>query len=372
MNNGAFYTVLVRDKDGNKVGLVNPLKGLKFGKRLNNYGTAEFKIKVNDPMAGTLIDLRKNYIDIFRTVPEGIAYLLQEDGDFLLQEDGFKIVLDKAGKKVWSGEMALTRALLTDDGNNWAGVECYTWFEQLYHRFTGSEVSFSQVDAGNIASSLIETTNLDNNSGITKGIIENTVPRDRTYYNQNLADAIINLSEVLSGFDFDVDNDRAFHVYNLKGADMTNSLVFQYGHNITRAEIITDFVNPTNRAIVLGEATEENNLIRVERNDIALQTEYGLYEKRLTADEVSNVNTMQDRGDAAIRKYGNALIKIDFDVVRNVTPSIDGFDVGDGVRLIIKNGMYNIDEQYRIFEWTMEIGEDNSEKLSLVLGRFTI
>lgn len=372
MNNGAFYTILVRDREGNKVGLAHPIKGLKFGKRLNNYGTAEFSIKVNDPMAGDLIDLRKNYIDIFRTVPEGIAYLLQENGDFLLQESGDKLVLDKAGKKVWSGEMAVTRSLLEANGNNWATIRCHTWFEQLYHRFTGVSRRFDGTDAGQIAAQLINETNSDSDTGIKIGIIESTVARDRTYQNQNIAEGIMNLSDVLSGFDFEVDNNRVFNVYNIMGEDKTNSLAFQYGHNTSRVEIIEDFASPANRAIVLGEAIDENNLLRVDRNDISLQSEFGLYEARMIEDDVSTESTMNDKGDALIRKYGTALIKIDFDVVRNITPSIDEFDVGDGVRLIIKDGMYNIDEEYRVFEWQMEVGTDSSEKLSLVLGKFTI
>lgn len=368
----AFYTVLVRDKDGGKVGMVHPIKGLKFGKRLNNYGSAEFSIKNNDPMAGTLIDLRKNYIDVFRTEPQGIAYLLQEDGDFLLQENGSKLILEKAGTKVWSGEMATSRAILDNGGNNWVTVGCHTWFEQLYHRFTGLSRTFTSTDAGQIAAQLVRETNEQGETGIAIGKIEQTVNRNRTYQNQNIADGIMNLSDVLSGFDFEVDNDRTFNVYNVMGEDKTNSLVFQYGHNLTRAEVIEDFASPANRAIILGEATDENNLLRVERNDVALQAEYGLYEARMTEEDVSTESTMNDKGDALIRKYGTALIKIDFDVVRNLTPSIDQFDVGDGVRLIIKDGMYNIDEEYRVFEWQMEVGTDNSEKLSLILGKFTI
>lgn len=372
MNNGAFYTILVRDKDGDKVGLAHPIKGLRFGKRLNNYGTAEFSIKVNDPMAGNLIDLRKNYIDIFRTVPQGIGYLLQENADFLLQESGDKLVLERSGTKVWSGEMAVTRALLESNGNNWATVECYTWFEQLYHRFTEFFERYQNIHAGRVLEGLLATTQAktDGDFGGIVGKIDPTFLVDIVYNNENIAEAFTSLSE--KGFDFEFDNDRVLNVSPVLGEDKTNSVVFQYGHNVSRVQIVEDFVSPANQAIVLGEVVTEDDLQRVERTDTDLRSEYGLRQTRLQQMEPAITEIFEDKGDAAIRKYGTPLIKVDFDVVRNITPSIDQFDVGDGVRLIVKDGMYNIDEEYRVFEWQMEVGTDNSERLSLVLGKFTI
>jgi hypothetical protein len=80
----------------------------------------------------------------------------------------------------------------------------------------------------------------------------------------------------------------------------------------------------------------------------------------------------EDKGDSAIRKYKVPLIKVDFDIIKNYTPSIDQFTVGDGIRLIVKNGIYNIDEEYRVFEWQVTFDEKNTEKLTLILGKFTI
>jgi hypothetical protein len=120
----------------------------------------------------------------------------------------------------------------------------------------------------------------------------------------------------------------------------------------------------------LGEATGEDELQRVERDDAALQAIYGLRETRLQEMDVSGLTTLQDKGDAAIRKYGVALLQVSFELVSNIAPSIDEFTIGDGIRLIAQDGMYDIDEQYRVFEYEVTFDSAGSEKLSLTLGKF--
>src|SRR5690606_27872289 len=133
-----------------------------------------------------------------------------------------------------------------------------------------------------------------------------------------------------------------------------------------------DFTNPANRAIVLGEAVDQASLARVERDDLTLQATYKLREMRIQEMDISETQTFEDKGDAAIRKYGQPLIKVDFDLVGNSSPSIIDFRLGDGIRLIVNEGIYGIDEEYRVFEWSVDFDDNNVERLSLILGKFTI
>lgn len=339
------YKIIVKNSAGTIVAEVHDFRKLSFSKRLNNYGEASFDIRANDPQVSTIISLRQNTIEIYRR---------------------------KAGNDVlvWAGGQALAQGKLTDKGNNWITVHCYTWFELLIHRYTVAEKVFSTTDAGQIASTLISDTNTDDATGITIGTINATTDRDRTYYNQNIAEAIINLANVVSGFDFEITDTKVFNVYDILGTDKTDSVIFQYGHNVKNMTITEDFVNPVNRALVLGEATGESSLQRVERDDAGLQTTYGLFEGRFTEISTSNLGTLQDKGDAAIRKYGLALLKVGFDLVGNNTPSIDTFGCGDGIRLMAAWGYYDIDEQYRVFEYNVTFDSKNVERLDLTLGKF--
>jgi len=343
------YRIIVKDSTGAIVGEVDAFRSVKFSKRLNDYGEAEFDMKVTDEKALSFVDLRKNTIEIYR-------------------EDNLSNTL------VWAGEQALCRAKLTETGNNWATIHSFTWFEQLYHRYTPGSVEYgavgSEVDQGAIVEDMIDVTNTDDPTKITIGTIVATFDRIRHYYSQNIAEAIINLANVIDGFDFEVTDAGAINIDSVIGTDKTDSVVFRYGHNIKNVDIIQDFTNPINRAIVLGEAVGETTLQRVERDDPTLQTTYGLREGRLQEMDVSGLSTLEDKGDAAIRKYGDVLLKVEFELIRNITPSIDSFTVGDAIRLIVQNGMYSIDEQYRVYEWEVVFDADSTEKLKLTLGKF--
>lgn len=214
--------------------------------------------------------------------------------------------------------------------------------------------------------------NVNNDFGIREGVIQTTISRDRSYYNQNIMEALVNLTNVLSGFDLDITNDRVFNVYSTKGIDRTEDIIFEYGTNVVSAKVTEDFVGITNKAIVIGQSTDDtSDLIRIERNDTDSQTNYKLRESLDSEMDVSNTNTLEDKGDAILRKYSQPLLKVDMELVDNRI-NVTQFDVGDLIRLIIKNGIYNIDEEYRVFEYTVTYNDSNTEHLNLVLGKFTI
>lgn len=508
------YRIIIRDENDVILGEIDTFRNLKFGKRLNNYGTASFQIPVTDPKAASLIALRKYTVWIY----------YQKDANTTL---------------VWSGEQAAREGELDDRGNNWCTIYCYDWLEQLNARYTASERLFRDVDAGQIAWSLIEdaqslrvdglqgdvfgnnvtigteewqdegnaaTANsvyssvdlgtgsqshylfaqdfdfaipsgaiitgikadiklwqdkgaeshnaidasvkimkndfisgddqargndvpLDNSFvtygglgnlwgttwtpadindiefgvgfsysgigsvvnvdyikltvyyyladtnadfGITEGTIEATVNRDRTYYNQNVMEAIINLANVLSGFDFEITNNRVFNVYEVMGNDKTEDVVLEYGRNIASAKVFEDFTSPVNRGIVIGQSTDNLfTLIRVETDDTALQAEYKLREGLLSEMDVSETDTMEEKGGALIRKYGTPLFKIDINLASVLEPNITQFGLGDSITLIVQSGIYDINEQYRVFEYEVTFDDNNVEKLTLVLGNFT-
>lgn len=343
------YRIKVQDVDGSPIGEFDTFRNLEIGKRLSNYGTASFDIPINDDKLDSLVALRRFTVWIYR----------EEDGESIL---------------VWSGEQALRSGQLDNNGAGWATIHCFDWLEQLNSRFTSAEASYVATDAGQIAWDLIDTTQSQTNGdlGIVEGTIEVTADRDRTYYNQNIMEAIMNLSNVISGFDFEITNDRVFNVQNIIGIDRTDSVILEYGVNVSTVQITEDFIKPVNRAIVLGQAEDASSLSRIERNDTDLQVLYKVRESVLSEMDVSESTTFEEKGDAMIQKYGTRLFKLDMNLVKSSSPSITDFGLGDLVRIRVQSGIYNIDVEYRVFEWTVSYKDDNSEMLSLVLGNFTI
>lgn len=343
------YIIKVKNASNIFIGEFPLFRNLKINKRLNNYGTASFEVPAGDASISSLIALRRFTVWIYRQENENDPYL------------------------VWAGEQALRRGILSSDGSDWAEIHCYDWLEQLKSRNTEAEVSYDGVDAGAIAWDLIDTAQSETNGdfGITEGEIEETIDRDRTYTNQNIYEAIFNLSNVLSGFDFEITNEKVFNVKSLIGVDRTNSVVLEYGINIASVTITDDFVTPINRGIVLGQALDESSLARVDRNDTDLQALYKIREGVLTEMDISELVTFQNKGDAMIRKYGLPLLSLDLTLTRSSVLSIEDFSLGDSIRIKIKKGIYDIDSEYRVFEWEVNYDSSNVESLSLVLGDFT-
>ena len=341
------YRIIVYDRNKNVIGQVMDFRKLTFGKRLNNFGTAEFDLSTNYPIASDLIDLRKNYIEIYRDY--------NQDRDL-----------------VWAGEQAVRRSLLNNKGNNWSEIICYSWFEQLKQRYTEEFERYELENASDIVATLIATTQgkTGGNLGITYGVLDDTYLADIIYQNDNIADAILGLSD--GGLDFEITDKKVLNVSSILGQDETDNVVLEYGYNITDMTIVEDFSQPVNQSLVLGEVLGEDTLQRVERTNTTHRTSYGLRQGRMNQLEPAILAIFEDKGDASIRKFGVPLIKVDFSLVGNNTPSINNFGVGDGIRLIVKDGIYNIDEEYRVFEWQLTVDKQNAEKLSLVLGKFTI
>lgn len=335
------YRIIVKDM-GTPIGEFKEFRNLKFSRRLNNYGTCSFEIPADDPKASSLIALRAYTIEVYRD-------------DFL----------------IWAGEQAVRDGQLDKAGNNWCKITCFDWFEQLFSRYTGESVTFAGVDAGEIAWQLIDTTQTESDLGITEGTIEATQNRDRTYNNQNIGEAIINLANVINGFDFEINTSQVFNVAANIGVDRTN-LVLEYGRNIQAIQITEDFSSPINRAIVLGSGSDFTAPLRVDRDDAASQALYGLREGLINELEVSEITTLEDKGDALTRKKGMPLLKTRMTLIPSSSPTIEDFALGDILTLKVVSGVYNIQSQFRVYEWTVSYPPSEIEVLDLVLGNFIL
>lgn len=344
------YTIKVKNYNGDFMGEFRTFRALKFTKNLNGYGSCSFEVPVEDREAGLLVVPRRYTVYIYR----------RENKEY-------------EGTLVWAGEQVLRNAHLKGDGDDWIEVHCHSWFEGLYHRYTAQQVRFDQIDAGEIAWDMINTTQSEahGDMGIVRGNIEETMRRDREYYNQNIGEAIVNLSNVISGFDFEITDEKEFNVYPVKGQDKSDEIVFELGMNVKEMDIKEDFVNPVNRAIILGEATDESELQRVERENEDFMKTYRLREGLISEMDIAGLATLQDRGDAMLRKYQLPLMTLDMKVLESSAPNITDFSLGDLIRVIVEKGLYNINKEYRVFGYELTLGEKNEEALKLILGDFT-
>lgn len=335
------YKIIVKDSSGNNLGEFDTYRNLKFGKKMNNYGMCSFEVPSKNTKVSSLIALRKFKVYIYR--------------DRVLR---------------WAGEQAIRQGDLNEKADNWSTIICYDWLEQLNSRFTVAEVIYEYQSGSDIITDLIANTQAEDSLGITEGEIEETTWREKTYTNQNILEAIKSLANLSNGFDFEINNFKVLNIKNFIGIDRSDEIVLEYGVNVKSVNITEDFSKPATRAIVLGRTGEVSDQVRVERDDATQQTEYGLREYLQSNMEVSDIENLEDLGDSILRKNGSPLLKVNLDIVRGVSPTIDDFALGDIIRVKIKEGIYNIDEVFRIFEWKIDYDTDGTETLSLVLSNF--
>lgn len=237
------------------------------------------------------------------------------------------VAIKKGSTIVWAG--AITS--VTYDAKDVSGivtVMAEDWLSYLSRRVTSrispsqgvsvnNAVLYNQVDAGTIAWDLIDSSqNLTNGYlAISQGNADATVNRDRTYYDKIIAEAIVQLSGVIGGFDFDwsyvQDSNKRltgvlFNVYSQRGSYRTSLPILKIGENVNLASFATqrDIVN---YAVGLGAGTG-SGVLRSEQSDTSSITSFGLREKVLPAKDISvnsslDESTLQSLIDMKAERY---------------------------------------------------------------------
>lgn len=336
----ASYQIKVRDKSGNILGEFQNWLSLTFSKKLNGVGECSFSVPTTDTKLLTLTSLRNYETLIYR---------------------------DKT--LVWAGEQAYRQSNLTQNGLRETSVHSYTFLEQLNQRFTAAIKTFSATDAGQIAWTLINDsqTLTDGDYGITQGSIPATVNRDRTYEYKNVMEAIIQLTEVLNGFDFEITDSKVFNVFARKGNDLSQSIVLEWGTNIESLGIDEDFKTPTNEAIVLGSGfgSAQNTAVYT---DTSYRSINKLRQQRVSYTDVIENVTLTDKGTAIVNQSRQPIISVSLKQLSNTYPSFQSFTLGDTIRLVVKEGIFAIDTAYRAYGHTVTVDRNNKESIEYLIS----
>lgn len=252
---------------------------------------------------------------------------------------------------------------------------------------------YSAMDAGAIATALLQKTNSDADSKITPGTVQTTQPRTKTYQQfSNVGKEIKALSDIESGYDFIVDPvTKAFNVYNRTNAtnfpaaapgtaagssgvwtysaDRTAGLRFEYGvgaDNLASIKKSQDGSSVVNRLNVkgkyaLGQATDATSL-----------SAYGLFEDLISLPDVIDASTsilpFYANAEIAFRKNPKIIYEIETKT-SSFTPRLYiDFNIGDRATLnvganILASGSA-LTQTIRIFGVQMTVDAEGNEKIS--------
>lgn len=252
------------------------------------------------------------------------------------------------------------------------------------YKFLSAE--FKQIEATEIAWQAIALKQAEANGtfNVTKGAQYLTRKmRDRLYQDDDVKELLINLTDLVDGtFDFEFAADRSFNTYGMIGDDRPDVTVNYpaIGSKVTRDRIDIDAIRMgitrssadlANRIIGKGSGFGDETIRHV-ANDPVSQQIFGVREKIVTFNNVTEKQTLIDHTEAELKKRAQIL------ELPNFTVSGAQFDIekiGLGSRIKVKqlrHPMYKLDGMYRIEQIDVSLDENFAEEVTITVDNIDL
>lgn len=326
----ANFTVIIKNSDGSEQWEL-PFKSFRFDIVLNQDRNATLGFDFN---------VVKAVADIYNKTVE---YLFS--GSYREVE-----IYDADSNKLYAGYVSRVQFNRGQDDDGSISISSKGFFSLLNRRYTDELRTYSSEDAGDIAWDLINYTQglTYGDFGITRGVHPTTVDRDRTYRYNNIKDAIEKMSNLnlYNGFDFEIDNDKIFNIYNPMMGSYRRNIKLEEGFNIKNYQIYKSFLDEmANQVIVFGEGFAPDAPVETRDAPVTYKNAFFLLQDTLSEKDVSVVQTLQDKGDKyLINKQAplkSITIGCDF-----TNPTFNNYNVGDWLKVVISN--YDLDGFLRL------------------------
>jgi hypothetical protein len=286
-----------------------------------------------------------------------------------------RLLIYRANKLIWAGVIwEITENAQDDEGT--VNVQCTEIFHILSEkRYTSN--TYTSTDAGQIAWGLINTTQglSGGNLGLTQGTIQATQNRDRAYFDEKVGEKIIQLTEVINGFDFEITPSikintlGVFNVYSKRGTILT-SFRLEYGEGLknniqswSRKRTLSDIYNSV---IVEGEGYGDIAL-KSTQTDNSMITAVGLLEGRVQEKSVNQQTTLDTKAQEFIRVRKTEQFIYDI-TLNNAYNDFGKYDIGDIVPVKIKYGYLDINTTMRIYGIDVRVSDAGEEVIKLTVS----
>lgn len=269
------------------------------------------------------------------------------------------------GTLVFSGLWTPQNGGSSADGQSYVNCIFKDAYHRLRSRYMRVETTFTSQDSGAILKSVVDTTNTLSDTTIRTATAPATETRTRTYeIGKQLGEIGDELTTVLDGFDWyptyldpTTQSGKTMQLNILANRGSNREDVrFEFGET-TLANINSYMFTstlPVTRAIGLG------NVITSEKSSSPAESVYGTYMTVVSATDVAEQATLDDKAQDAIRE--SVAHVSDITVDPNLAPTYwDDFEIGDTVRVGIDDGAMQLDLSPRIN--SVEIGLDDSDNV---------
>lgn len=245
---------------------------------------------------------------------------------------------------------------------------------RLAYRITAEIDDHPFEDGGEIFRQLVEDQNLIDATGAVMGVVEATVPRDLTYENREVHEAIGELTEFQDGPDYDVAPVAAgavlgtVNVYRQMGVDRTApgaSVGFGYGRGTVGncVDARRRWLPPRNRVRVIGDDS-----VTREKSDAGSIAKFGTFASTDQLADTVDAGVLDARAQELLAPGWRRLVEVDPDPRKTdrqgnlITPRpwLD-YWLGDVVQVAVRKGAWNRVDAARIDGVKIAVGDDGLE-----------
>jgi len=331
----------IRDQDGNNRVRLTAANKRKVAHALGSGGQASFTINLNDVNAS----------------------------EFNLRESRSQLYVYRKGTLYFSGKiMVVERGF--DESTQEANVIALGWMWFFEKRIIAklADVTYTAVDAGSIAWTLVNTSQQETNGdlGITQGTIQTSQNLTITYTRQKLRPALDDLTSQ-AGIEIEVTPNKIFNVYYpKKGTDRSASVIFKYPGNLKSARPLSDATTMVNDILALGRGMGAEE-ITANVEDTGVKEIYGLFQELLSHKEIDNSTILTSMANYYLNLRKSPRLTLDVTAHGNDEKvDLSQYVVGDTVKIEITHDNYTLAQNFRIFEIHVDIGDDDKETVRLV------
>lgn len=251
-------------------------------------------------------------------------------------------------------------------------VKCTGFLDLFASRYITA--SYDQ-ESTEIARDMLADTQTDFGTfGVSNGPDQfNTgVIRSRNYIDQNIKDALTNLTDLVDGnFDFAFSYDRKFNTYEKQGSYRPN-LKLTYPYNIKSISTPKTALNLYNYTIGLGSGFGEET-VRSEggdSQDTASRLNYGTRMRIVSFNSVQD-QTVLDQNTAAENAKTKDLLILPKLTVSGSVLDLNTVWVGDRIPVEIQgHASLPLDDIYRIEQLSVSLDENDAEDIDLTVDNY--
>ena len=291
----------------------------------------------------------------------------------LLAENINEVRVIRDDTVIAAGQLSYAYPRIEEGDKRIIDIRTTSWLDLLAKRFTATPYTFSGIDAGTIGWTLInDTQNLtDGNFGITQGVIQTSVNRDRTYeIDKNIYQLLVQLSEVQNGFDFEVTWNKVFNVYYPRIGSRRTDITFTYPGNIRSIGFERDGMQMANQIIGRGQGTGAD-VLKSAATDTVLRGIYKLRQDIVDWPDVVLLQTLTEHANGELTDRKRFLDIPDLTLDGTSNPVYGTYQIGDEVQIRVENNdlFAPINDYFRIDATTLEIDQNDKETVSLRMTR---